>query len=67
MRATSVRLVVSAKLAGRAEHLAVELDEACDAVLTGYLEGLRGAGGRPFVVVNSTPGCGTLPRFCAIR
>lgn len=44
-----VRLVVSAKLAGRAEHLAVKLDEACDAVLTGYLEGLR-AGGRPFVL-----------------
>ncbi|ULA57997.1 MAG: hypothetical protein LZF60_20045 [Nitrospira sp.] len=44
-----VRLVVSAKLAGRAEHLAVKLDEACDAVLTGYLEGLR-TGGRPFVL-----------------
>ncbi len=44
-----VRLVVSAKLAGRAEHLAVKMDEACDAVLTGYLEGLR-AGGRPFVL-----------------
>jgi hypothetical protein len=44
-----VRLVVSAKLAGRAEHLAVKLNEACDAVLTGYLEGLR-AGGRPFVL-----------------
>ena len=44
-----VRLVVSAKLAGRAEHLAVKMDEACGAVLTGYLEGLR-AGGRPFVL-----------------
>lgn len=44
-----VRLVVSAKLAGRAEHLAVKLDEACEAVLTGYREGLR-AGGRPFVL-----------------
>ena len=44
-----VRLVVSAKLAGRAEHLAVKLEEACDAVFTGYLEGLR-AGGRPFVL-----------------
>ncbi len=44
-----VRLVVSAKLAGRAERLAVKLDEACEAVLTGYLEGLR-AGGRPFVL-----------------
>lgn len=44
-----VRLVVSAKLAGRAEHLAVKLDEACDAVLTGYFDGLR-AGGRPFVL-----------------
>lgn len=44
-----VRLVVSAKLAGRAEHLAVKLDEACDAVLTGYLDGLQ-AGGRPFVL-----------------
>ncbi len=44
-----VRLVVSAKLAGRAEHLAVKMEEACDAVLTGYLEGLR-AGGRPFVL-----------------
>lgn len=44
-----VRLVVSTKLAGRVEHLAVKLDEACDAVLTGYLEGLR-AGGRPFVL-----------------
>ena len=44
-----LRLVVSAKLAGRAEHLAVKLDEACDAVLTGYREGLQ-AGGRPFVL-----------------
>lgn len=44
-----VRLVVSAKLAGRAEHVAVKLDEASDAVLTGYLEGVR-AGGRPFVL-----------------
>lgn len=44
-----VRLVVSAKLAGRAEHLAVKLDEACEAILTGYREGLR-AGGRPFVL-----------------
>ena len=44
-----VRLVVSARLAGRAEHLAVKLGEACEAVLTGYVEGLR-AGGKPFVL-----------------
>ena len=49
-----VRLVVSAKLAGRAERLAVKLDEACEAVLTGYLEGLR-AGGRPFVLSEQHP------------
>lgn len=44
-----VRLVVSAKLAGRAERLSIKSDETCEAVLTGYIEGLR-AGGRPFVL-----------------
>lgn len=62
-----VRLVVSAKLAGRAEHVAVKLDEASDAVLTGYLEGVR-AGGGSLCCRSNIPGCARLPRTpCVIR
>lgn len=44
-----VRLAVSAKLAIKAEHLAIKPGDAYDAILTGYTEGLR-SGGRPFVL-----------------
>ena len=44
-----VRLAVSAKLAVTAEHLRIKPKDACDAILTGYTEGLK-SGGRPFVL-----------------
>ncbi len=44
-----VRLAVSAKLAVRAEQLTIEFKTACDAILTGYTEGLK-SGGQPFVL-----------------
>lgn len=44
-----VRLAVSAKLAINAEHLAIKPGDAYDAILTGYIEGLK-SGGQPFVL-----------------
>jgi uncharacterized protein (DUF2252 family) len=44
-----VRLVVSAKLAVSADHLTIKPKDACDAILTGYREGLK-AEGRPIVL-----------------
>ena len=44
-----VRLAASAMLAVAANHLATSHKDACDAVLTGYTEGLK-AGGRPVVL-----------------
>jgi uncharacterized protein DUF2252 len=44
-----VRLAVSAKLAINAEHLAIKPRDACDAILTGYTDGLK-SGGQPFVL-----------------
>ncbi len=44
-----VRLAVSAHLAVAANHLALEVKDACSAILAGYREGLE-SGGRPFVL-----------------
>jgi Uncharacterized protein conserved in bacteria (DUF2252) len=44
-----VRLATSALLAIESEHLTIRRRDACDAILTGYLEGMR-SGGRPFVL-----------------
>src|SRR4029077_15682795 len=44
-----VRLAVSAKLAASADHLSIKPKDACDAILTGYREGLK-AEGRPIVL-----------------
>jgi hypothetical protein len=44
-----VRLAVSATLAIETIRLAIKPKDACDAILTGYTEGLK-AGGRPFVL-----------------
>ena len=49
-----IRLAASAHLAIRAEHLSVRRREACDAILEGYLEGIR-SGGRPFVLDEKHP------------
>ena len=46
-----VRLAVSAKLAIKAEHLAIKPWVAYDAILTGYTEGLQ-SGGQPFVLAE---------------
>jgi len=46
-----VRLAVSAKLAIMTEYLTIKPKDACDAILTGYTEGLK-AGGRPFVLAE---------------
>lgn len=46
-----VRLAVSAKLAIKAEHLAIKPRGAYDAILTGYTEGLQ-SGGQPFVLAE---------------
>lgn len=46
-----VRLAVSAKLAIKTERLSIKSRDACDAILTGYTEGLR-AGGQPFVLAE---------------
>jgi uncharacterized protein DUF2252 len=46
-----VRLAVSAKLAIMTEYLTIKPKDACDAILTGYREGLK-AGGRPFVLAE---------------
>ncbi len=44
-----VRLAVSAHLAIAGNHLAIQTDDACGAVLAGYHEGVE-AGGRPYVL-----------------
>jgi len=44
-----VRLAVSATLASETKHLAITLKDACEAILTGYMEGLK-SGGQPFVL-----------------
>lgn len=49
-----VRLAVSAVLACEADHLDVRLKEACDAILTGYMDALR-LGGEPFVLSERHP------------
>jgi hypothetical protein len=46
-----VRLAASARLAIAAEHLGIDHDKACDAVLKGYREGLE-AGGYPIVLAE---------------
>lgn len=46
-----VRLAVSVKLAVDTEHLTIKPKDAYDAILTGYMEGLK-AGGRPFVLAE---------------
>lgn len=46
------RLAVSALLAIEADHLRLEGSAACDALLSGYAEGLE-AGGKPFVLAES--------------
>ncbi|HSL03847.1 MAG TPA: DUF2252 family protein [Nitrospiraceae bacterium] len=46
-----VRLAVSATLAVDTKHLAIKPKNACDALLTGYTEGLN-SGGRPFVLAE---------------
>ncbi len=46
-----VRLAVSAKLAIMTEFLTIKLKDACDAILSGYTEGLK-AEGRPFVLAE---------------
>lgn len=49
-----VRLAVSALLASESDHLNLKLKEACDAILTGYMDGLR-SGGQPFVLSERHP------------
>jgi hypothetical protein len=46
-----VRLAASAQLAIAANHLCLECVHACDAILSGYMEGLK-AGGKPFVLAE---------------
>jgi uncharacterized protein (DUF2252 family) len=49
-----VRLAVSAILASEADHLGLKPREACEAILTGYMEGLQ-SGGQPFVLSERHP------------
>src|SRR5262249_4198942 len=49
-----VRLAVSAKLAFDADELGLEPKDACDAILTGYMEGIQ-SGGQPFVLSERHP------------
>ena len=44
-----VRLAVSAHLAIAANHLAVDVADACESILAGYVGGLK-VGGKPFVL-----------------
>src|SRR5262245_2469634 len=44
-----LRLAVSTTLASERKQLAIKLKEACDAILTGYTEGLI-SGGQPYVL-----------------
>ena len=46
-----MRLAVSATLATDTKQLAIKPKTACDALLTGYTEGLN-SGGRPFVLAE---------------
>lgn len=46
-----VRLATSATLAIRGNHLSLDAEDACDAILTGYRETLD-QGGRPFVLAQ---------------
>lgn len=46
-----VRLAVSATLAIETKHLTIKPKDACDALLTGYTEGLK-SGGQPFVLAE---------------
>jgi uncharacterized protein (DUF2252 family) len=46
-----VRLSASAHLAIAAEHLGVQPEDACDAILEGYVRGLKNGGG-PFVLAE---------------
>jgi len=48
------RLAASARLAGAEGHLALGLSEACEAILEGYLAGLR-SGGEPIVLADQHP------------
>src|SRR5215831_9279478 len=49
-----VRLAVSAKLAFEGDQLDLKPKDACDAILTGYMEGLH-SGGQPFVLSERHP------------
>ena len=53
-----VRLATSAHLAIAAGHLSVASREACDAILSGYAEGLQ-QGGQPFVLAERHQGLRT--------
>jgi hypothetical protein len=44
-----VRLAASAALAGETNRLAIDIDEACEAILSGYTEGVN-ARGQPYVL-----------------
>ena len=44
-----LRLAVSTTLASETKQLAIKLKDACDAILTGYTEGLK-SGGQPYVL-----------------
>jgi hypothetical protein len=44
-----IRLATSVELASETERLKIGLDEACDAILDGYRDGLE-KGGKPFVI-----------------
>jgi hypothetical protein len=44
-----VRLAASAEIADATDHLHLKLKEACDAILTGYIEAMK-TGGRPLVL-----------------
>jgi len=50
-----VRLATSALLARREDHLAIAPDDACEAVLEGYVDGLEDGGGA-FVLEEEHPG-----------
>ncbi len=56
-----VRLAASARLAIMEKHLSCDPEEACDAVLEGYANGVH-SGGRPFVLAEHNRWLGTLAR-----
>jgi Uncharacterized protein conserved in bacteria (DUF2252) len=49
-----VRLAASATLASEADQLGLKLKDICDAILTGYTEGIQ-SGGQPFVLSERHP------------